>query len=280
MTLSCKRILVHVDATRAAPLRLALARRLAEQQGAVLAALYAATPVFMQIPYSPAGVPGVVSALAQIEAERLAAARKAFDETLQTPGPVATWAETSDVPVVGAFAEQAYCADLLVLGQRDPEDVASAAVPADFPAAVLIASGRPGVIVPCQGWKGPVARTVAVAWRPTRESARALLAALPLLQQAAKVHVLQWGDDAGANVRGAALDIAGYLHLHGVEATWHRGGPEPESLGDLLLSRCADLGADLLVMGCYGHARAREWVLGGASRTILESMTLPVLMAH
>jgi len=280
VTLSCRQILVHVDATRAAPLRLALARRLAEQQGAALAALYAATPVFVQIPYSPEGVPGVVAALAQIEDERRTAARRIFDETLRSPGPVATWAETSDVPVVGAFAEQAFCADLLVLGQRDPDDVAASAVPADFPAAVLIASGRPGVIVPCRGWNGPVARTVAIAWRPTSESARAVLAALPLLQQAAKVHVLTWGDAAGPTVRGSALELAGYLRLHGVEATWHRGGPEPDGLGDLLLSRCFDLGADLLVMGCYGHSRARQWVLGGVSRTILESMTLPVLMAH
>jgi nucleotide-binding universal stress UspA family protein len=55
---------------------------------------------------------------------------------------------------------------------------------------------------------------------------------------------------------------------------------EPEGLGEILLSRLSDLGADLLVMGCYGHSRAREWTLGGASRTILASMTVPVLMAH
>jgi nucleotide-binding universal stress UspA family protein len=65
-----------------------------------------------------------------------------------------------------------------------------------------------------------------------------------------------------------------------VDAVWHRHGAEPQALGELLLSRVCDLEADLLVMGCYGHSRAREWVLGGTSRTVLRSMTVPVLMAH
>jgi nucleotide-binding universal stress UspA family protein len=60
----------------------------------------------------------------------------------------------------------------------------------------------------------------------------------------------------------------------------HRRNGAPESVGDALLSLAADTSADLLVMGCYGHTRAREWVLGGATRTVLKSMTLPVLMAH
>lgn len=280
MTLSCKQILVHVDATRSAPLRLALARRLAEQQGAALAGLYAATPAFLEVPYTPEGVAGVVATLMAIEEARRQAARKAFDETLQAPGPIATWAETRNAPVVTAFASQAYYADLLVLGQRDPDDPASASVPPDFPVSVLVASGRPGLVVPSTGWSGPVARTVAIAWKPTPEAARAVLAALPLLHEAARVHVLTWGEPPPAEVAGSALDLAGYLRLHGIDATWHRGGPEPEAIGDLLLSRCFDLGADLLVMGCYGHSRAREWVLGGASRSILAGLTLPVLMAH
>ena len=72
----------------------------------------------------------------------------------------------------------------------------------------------------------------------------------------------------------------GYLWRHGVEAIWHREGQEPQALGELLLSRAFDLHADLLVMGCYGHSRTREWLLGGTSRTVLRAMTLPVLMAH
>jgi nucleotide-binding universal stress UspA family protein len=100
-----------------------------------------------------------------------------------------------------------------------------------------------------------------------------------MLQRARRVHVLSWSGAEEA-VSGQRLDLDGYLKLHGVAATWHREAGEPELLGELLLSRAFDLEADLLVMGCYGHSRAREWVLGGTSRTVLQSMTLPVLMAH
>jgi nucleotide-binding universal stress UspA family protein len=105
-------------------------------------------------------------------------------------------------------------------------------------------------------------------------------AALPFLQRAKHVHVLAWGDAGDPAVGGHRLDLDGYLQLRGVTPTWHRGGKEPEALGELLLSRVFDLGADLLVMGCYGHGRAREWALGGVSRTLLRSMTLPLLLAH
>ena len=91
------------------------------------------------------------------------------------------------------------------------------------------------------------------------------------------------GDPAAApGAPPAAADsLEGYLRLHGVAAPIQRhGAVASSSAGDGLLSLAADVGADLLVMGCYGHSRARELVLGGASRTVLKSMTLPVLMAH
>lgn len=91
--------------------------------------------------------------------------------------------------------------------------------------------------------------------------------------------MISWAGEEPA-IGGERLDLRGYLKLHGVEATWHREGEEPEELGQLLLSRTFDLEADLLVMGCYGHSRVREWLLGGTSRVVLQSMTLPVLMAH
>ena len=107
----------------------------------------------------------------------------------------------------------------------------------------------------------------------------AVQTALPLLRQADRVTVLEWGARE-SDCRGAALDIGAYLELQGVQARLDRQAAEPAEVGELLLSRAADLGADLLVMGCYGHSRTREFVLGGATRTVLRSMTLPVLMCH
>jgi nucleotide-binding universal stress UspA family protein len=93
------------------------------------------------------------------------------------------------------------------------------------------------------------------------------------------VTVIEWGAEP-ADRRGAAIGIEAYLALHGVQAVLEQQAAVPDEPGELLLSRAADLGADLLVMGCYGHSRAREFVLGGATRTVLASMTLPVLMCH
>ena len=280
MSSSLKQVLVHLDATLAAPLRLSAARQIAQQHGAALAALYATVPVYLELPYAPEMSASVAAALVDVDNERRAATRKMFDETMRTPGPIASWGDTSEVPIIGAFAAQALYADLLVLGQRNPEDPAAATVPADFPESIMLASGKPAMVVPHVGWSGPIGDTVAIAWKETREAARAVAAALPLLQRSRQVHVLSWDEAPAPEVQGHRLDLDGFLRLHGVEATWHRGGPAPDVLGEILLSRVFDLGADLLVMGCYGHTRAREWVLGGVSRSVLGAMTLPVLMAH
>jgi nucleotide-binding universal stress UspA family protein len=223
----------------------------------------------------------VASDLVALDEERRARTLQAFDEAMTSPGPLAAWAQANnDVPMIGAFAQQALFADLLILGQHQSDDEAGRTVPPDFVETVLAASGRPAVVLPYVGWAGPIGETVAIAWKETAEAARAVSAAMPFLQRAARVHVVIWGEPGEPAVGGQQLDLQGYLKLHGVAATWHHGGPEPAAIGELLLSRACDLGADLLVMGCYGHTRAREWVLGGASRTILRSMTLPVLMAH
>lgn len=277
---SLKQVLVHLDATRAATHRLEVARRIAQQHGAALAALYAATPAFVELPYPPELGPNLAADLVRIDEERRASTLKAFEDVMRTPGPVGTWSQTGEFPIIGAVARPALYADLLVLGQHDQADEASAAVPPDFVESVLVASGRPAVVVPYVGWSGEIGTSVAIAWKETPEAARAVTAALPFLQKASRVHVLTWGHEAEPVFGGHALDLEGYLKLHGVTATWHQGGPEPRAIGELLLSRAFDVGADLLVMGCYGHSRAREWILGGATRTMLQSMTLPVLMAH
>ena len=126
----------------------------------------------------------------------------------------------------------------------------------------------------------PVGRVALVAWKPAREAARAVAAALPLLRAAHKVHVAIWpeaGQDPGED---GGRQIAGYLGSHGVHGEISRSGPATREVGEYLLSMASDVGADLLVMGCYGHGRLREWALGGATRSVLRSMTVPVLMAH
>jgi nucleotide-binding universal stress UspA family protein len=115
-----------------------------------------------------------------------------------------------------------------------------------------------------------------VAWKASRESAHALSASVPLLQHAGSVGI---AIDEGTSRSERDL-LLNHLRRHGIEATQHLLPSTNATAGEAILSLAADVGAELVVMGCYGHSRAREFVLGGASRTVLESMTVPILMAH
>jgi nucleotide-binding universal stress UspA family protein len=273
---SYQQILVHLDSGRRISPALACARRLAAQHGAAIAAIDLTRPTLLTLPLPGDVGSDAIEALAELDASARKRVRSAFDEAMAGSGPPAQLAQLSELPMATAFARQALYADLLVLAQPDPQ-AGSGEAPADFNESVLAASGKPGVILPAVGPIAQAFDTIVMAWKPTREAARAVAGALPLLRRARQVHVLAWGPQER---RGGPLGLEGYLQRHGVTARWQQRPEEPEGLGDLLLSEAFELGADLLVMGCYGHLRAREWILGGASRTVLRSMTLPVLMAH
>jgi len=264
-------ILVHVDAGPHNASRLQVARELGGRLGSGVTALYAVTSVYVEM---AAGLTSrsATDALLALDEEQLAAARKAVATANAEPGVQIEWREAPEAPE-HSFIRQALYADLLVLGQYD-RDHRHAGVLPDFVQSVLIASGKPALVVPCIGVQRSSFDTAFVAWKESREAARAVTAALPILRAASKVHV---GLEAE---RSGGLDVQRFLHRHGVEAQVHTLTGDTPQAGDLMLSMAADLGADLMVMGCYGHSRARELVLGGASRTVLDSMTLPVLMAH
>lgn len=280
MKASLVQLLVHLDASPQVAQRLTAARQIARAHGAAVTALYAVTPNFVELPFVAELGQNVAADLREIDDELRASARAAYDQSLTDSSVHMAWAEIRDDPVISLFAQQAFFADLLVLGQHDPSGKPLSGVSADFAESVLVASGKPALILPYAGrLPAVVGETAVIAWKPTREAALAVSAAMPLLQRARHVHVLAWrGEEMPVDSKLLSLD--GYLKLHGVDAVWHSQGDEPPALGELLLSRACDLDADLLVMGCYGHGRAREWILGGTSRTVLRSMTLPVLMAH
>ena len=283
MNMPLGQLLVHVDASSRCAVRLELARSLARTLGTSLGALYAATPSIDALPAALQAEARLAVALHGIDEDRRIRARATFDHVMDTPGPAVTWAVLGHHPVSRGFAHQALCADLMVLGQPDPSEQERAEVPPDFVESVMMASGKPAIILPWAGVPGDLLGTIVIAWKQTPQAARAVCGALPLLQRARRVHVVAWEDAShdGVISEGTSLSLHSYLLSHAIEATWHRPGTEPERLlGELLLSTAFDLDASLLVMDCYGHSRAREWVLGGVSRTILQSMTMPVLMAH
>jgi nucleotide-binding universal stress UspA family protein len=271
-------ILVHLDGTQRAGVRLDVAHRLSKAHNATLSAMFAVAPRFLPLPLPFSdGIPAA-PLLDEIDPVHRAAAKKIFEQAVAKGASASSWHELSgDAPIQG-FVQHALVSDLLVLGQRHPTDAAGFDVPADFVEAVIIDSGRPALIVPCAGHADAEPQTILIAWKATRESAHALTASLPFLQRATNVHVFCSAEDAG-DAELALARIGQYLQLHGIEIRKHLGLGGGD-VGDSLLSLATEIGAGLLVMGCYGRSRARELVLGGASRTVLESMALPVLMAH
>nr|WP_229417552.1 universal stress protein [Pseudoduganella buxea] len=204
-----------------------------------------------------------------------------FEAIARAAGVATTERVLIDDQEADGLVARAACCDLAVLGQSSH----APAVPGsrlDLAEHVLLRSGRPVLVLPDIGAQFQPDGKALVAWDGSPEANRALVFALPLLRLARQVTIVMLGDPgqpgAAAWVAEPA-DIARYLGRHGIGATVaaRDGG---DDVAQALLSFAADESAGLLVMGAYGHARFRELLLGGVTATILQSMTLPVLMAH
>jgi nucleotide-binding universal stress UspA family protein len=211
------------------------------------------------------------------EAER---ARVLFEDVVGRQSLSAEWREASGYPGEVAAVHGRY-ADLIILGQLDPGD-AQAPLIKPRPEEVALLAGRPILVLPYVGKFERIGQRVLVAWDASREATRAVNDAMPLLVGASSITVIavdpRQTPDGHGEIPGG--DIALHLARHGVATRVESTVSAGIGVGDTLLSRASDLEADLLVMGAYGHSRVRELVLGGATRTVLASMTLPVLMAH
>jgi nucleotide-binding universal stress UspA family protein len=180
----------------------------------------------------------------------------------------------------------ARAADIVVIGQANPD---ARAVAADLPTHVVTHAGRPVLLVPFAVQPATVGRRVLVSWDGGREAARALQLALPLLKSADTVSIALFEVASASHTVDDALaaDPRPWLARHGVtaELTVHaveqqRMLSRRHEVGERLLAVADAMDADLLVMGAYGHSRFRESILGGVTKTVLESMRIPVLMAH
>ncbi|PVE21843.1 universal stress protein [Microvirga sp. KLBC 81] len=163
--------------------------------------------------------------------------------------------------------------DTTVLQQPDPAGTETS----DIIEAILFGSGRPVLIVPFRYGRSQF-RTVLIAWDEGRPAARAIADALPLLALTERVEIVAVGNVRGSR-NGRDSNIVRHLARHGIVA--HVTSlSEQVNVANTLLSHAADVNADLIVMGGYGHSRLREIVLGGTTRRILQTMTVPVLMSH
>lgn len=279
--MSYKSILVHVDTSPECSQRVALAIELAKSHQAHLIGV-APTGVL----YLPFGAGGDVTGLyyeqaATVLKETAQKGLDAFEQQVRLAGLTSTEIRMVDDDANVALTLHGHYVDLIILGQKDP-DAQTVAVDAVLPQHVLMHAARPVLVVPYAGTFSNIGQKVMVAWDASRESARAVSDAIPLLRKAAQVRVAVFNSqkssvDAHGQEPGA--DIALFLARHGVNV---EVSPEETSIdiGNALLSRMADYGTDLLVMGGFGHSRFRETLLGGVTKTILAHMTVPVLISH
>lgn len=148
--------------------------------------------------------------------------------------------------------------------------------------AALFNSGRPVLLVPPQWRKGPIGSNVVVAWNAKREAARALADAAPFLDRAAKITVLTVDAKPGLDGHGEApgVDIAAHLARRGLKVEVLNADALGRSDSIAVLEEAQGLGADLMVMGGYGHARLRQFFFGGVTRDLVMTAPIPLLMSH
>ena len=210
------------------------------------------------------------------KAEEAADPFRARGEAARLPSVEAV---TDEGPVAASLASRAHCTDLLVMSQPDPAQ-AGYRYELSTLEQVLLHGARPTLLVPYTH-HGPLRmRRMLIGWDESREAVRAMTDALPLLRRAQQVTLAHWRHDPDSGrVLQRLHSVHQWLAFQGVEA-------QPQDLvtslpiGEAMLSAACDLDTDLIVMGAYSHPRWSEFLFGGASRTLLGAMTVPVLMSH
>lgn len=276
-----KTIVVHQDNGPRSTARLELAFGCAQTFNAHLVGLFALSePRYPSYALAEAGA-AVEEAARRIRSQSAKKAEEAFRAAASRAGRSEVEWRASGDDALEATRVSARYADLVIVGQHDENAKIDAGVSPNFAEELVLTAGRPVLTVPYAGKFSSMGKRVLVAWNASRESARAVHDALPFLQKADLVQVVAFnpskGDEHG-DVPGA--DIGLMLARHGVRVQAAQQHAEGLDIGSQILSRAADVDADMIVMGAYGHSRMRELVLGGATRTIFEAMTVPVLLSH
>ncbi|WP_136417184.1 universal stress protein [Herbaspirillum sp. ST 5-3] len=282
--MSYKTVLVHVDKDKHAGERIELAAKIAMSEEAHLigAAPTGVSRFVYQSRYIYEGGGMTTHLENHIEELRKDAndALKNFEEIVKKMGVQSYEGRAVDDEAGGGVSLQARYSDLVVIGQTDREEPSTTTLP-DFPEFVVMNSGRPVLIVPYVGHYNTVAKRVLIAWDASTSATRAVTGAIPLLKSADNVDVVVFNADSQGDAHGEqpGADIGLYLARHGIKVNVVRQKTDID-VGNALLSISTDLGSDMIVMGGYGHSRFREILLGGVTRTVLESMTVPVFMSH
>jgi nucleotide-binding universal stress UspA family protein len=271
--MTIKDILVHVDTAPSSDARLDLAAALARRCNAFLIGAFVLPSTdLLELADSAAAVTMALN-LPELE-ESTAAAEERFHTLLKREDVSGEWYATRG-RAEDCLAQRALTADLVILGQRDPERL----MILERPEEVILNCGRPVLVVPYVGRFDHLGDNALLAWNGSREASLAVHGALPLMAPTNRMTALSVGRKA-ADVEAHSDELIGHLARYGLNATIELIKKTRLTAAETMLSRAADLAADLIVMGAYGHSRLRETILGGMTRDMLRHMTIPVLMAH
>ena len=274
-----KDIVVHLDGGPEEASRLSYAGLLATTFGAHLTGLFTSALPDIGLLASPDSAVAAAALFAELETEIRV---RATDQAPRMASSLDALAQTSDLVRIDARMEDIVrdslttlrCSDLFIATSPYRSGVGALWDP--LIEAALFGSGRGTLLVP-PGRRAPdVLRGVLIAWRDTREAARAVAEAMPLITRASKVDVVL----VDAEPDATASDLARYLDRHGARVTVEVVASDGRSVADAILTEARRLSSDLIVMGGYGHSRLREWVMGGTTLDVIQASTVPLLIAH
>ena len=279
--MSYKTILIYCNDQRRLPRLLAPTIAFADRFQSHVIGLSVVPPISVITTGVIGAPPIIVDAHCERYRQENSAMRQQFKEATEARSFSAEWrdADAGSFPVVETVLEHAHAADLVVASQTDREWPASERL--DVADLVTVGSGRPVLLIPNTSQPTHVGTRVLVAWNGSREAARAVFDALPILKHAEATQVV-WIDPQidGEPEQALGQDICEALLRHGVRCDKTKRVTPQDAVGATLMAQAKTFAADLLVMGCYGHSRLREFVFGGATRHVLKNMNVPVLMSH
>jgi nucleotide-binding universal stress UspA family protein len=270
-------LLVHVDGSDAGRRRLQLAIDLALKTGARLSGLHVMPPPDVPPLYKPSQLDEAVANKALKLASNARAAKEAFKEEVAQRLADTRWLE-ADGDVVDGICDRARYADLVILGQYEWQ-TPHLAHPLPIAHSVVSRCGRPVLVVPAA--VGPISfARAAIAWNGSREAVRAVHDALPLLALSLSVEIVTVISPEAVESSKDAKHLSAHLANHGIKiepgVIQTRSEEEPVALRQQM----EEADYDLLVMGGYSHPKWLEFIFGGATRSILLSSKIPVLVSH
>jgi nucleotide-binding universal stress UspA family protein len=276
-----KTLLVHVPSERLIRPVVDGAVSLAAARGAHLDAVsigYETTNVGLAFESGGAAVAAVFEIEQERAAERAQAALAVFETAARNARITYNLQALTSVPFVAAESVSALARlhDLtIVLQPESGRETFDNTIPLE----ILFQSGGPVLFIP-HTHKGSVEpKRIGIAWDGSRLAARAVRDAAPFLAPAQAITIISVNEEQ-APANASAIALAAHLERHRLAANIERASADHADIQPTILSIAADAGMDLIVMGAYGHSRLRERILGGVTRAMLESMTLPTLMSH